>query len=186
MINLAPSGVKKSGSHFDLAMAVSLLHEAGQMLAIKEDLREIAFIGELSLNAELRPVSGVLPMAIAARESGLKKLIVPIENYGEAILVTGIEVYAFRTLIEVVNYLQGLLEYQSPVLSMTDRTPSEKDGLDFFDVRGQEVLIEYIVAAVAGGHNIIKLGYITQGTKPSKIKGCSYERKEILRSRELK
>ena len=158
VINLAPSGIKKSGSHFDLAMAVSLLYEAGQMLTIKEDLLEIAFIGELSLNAELRPVSGVLPMVIEARESGLKKIFVPVENYGEANLVKGIEVYAFRTLVEVVNYLQGNLEYQPPVLSLTDRQPSEKDGLDFFDVRGQEVLIEYIVAAVAGGHNILMIG----------------------------
>jgi magnesium chelatase family protein len=158
VINLAPSGMKKSGSHFDLAMAVSLLHEAGQMLAIKEDLLEIAFIGELSLNAELRPVRGVLPMAIAARESGLKKLFVPIENYGEASLVKGIEVYAFKTLVELVKYLQGQLEYQPPVLSVINRPPSEKDGLDFFDVRGQEVLIEYIVAAVAGGHNILMIG----------------------------
>ena len=62
-----------------------------------------------------------------------------------------------RTLVEVVNYLQGKFEYQAPVLSVTDRLPSEKDGLDFFDVRGQEVLIEYIVAAVAGGHNILVL-----------------------------
>ena len=157
VINLAPSGVKKSGSHFDLAMAVSLLHEAGQMLAIKENLLEVAFIGELSLNAELRPVNGVLPMAIAARESSLKKLFVPVENYGEASLVKGIEVYAFKTLVEVVNYLQGKLEYQPPVISMIDRPPSDKDGLDFFDVRGQEVLIEYIVAAVAGGHNIFTI-----------------------------
>lgn len=157
VINLAPSGVKKSGSHFDLAMAVSLLHEAGQILSIKEDILEIAFIGELSLNAEIRPVSGVLPMAIVARESGLKKVFVPIENYKEAILVKGLEVYAFRTLAEVVDYLQGKLEYQPPELNVTDRQPSEKDGLDFFDVRGQEVLIEYIVAAVTGGHNVLVL-----------------------------
>lgn len=158
VINLAPSGVKKSGSHFDLPMAVSLLHEGGQMLEIKEDLLEIAFIGELSLNAELRPVKGVLPMAIVARESGLKKLFVPVGNYSEAILVKGIEVYAFRTLLEVTNYLQGKLDYQAPVLSVMNRLPTGKDGLDFFDVRGQEVLIEYIVAAVAGGHNILMIG----------------------------
>lgn len=92
------------------------------------------------------------------RESGLKKLFVPVENYGEANLVKGIEIYAFRTLVEVVNYLQGILDYQPPVLSVIDRPPSEKDGLDFFDVRGQEVLIEYLVAAVAGGHNILMIG----------------------------
>ncbi|HZK54321.1 MAG TPA: YifB family Mg chelatase-like AAA ATPase [Desulfosporosinus sp.] len=158
VINLAPSGMKKSGSHFDLAMAVSLLHEDGQILALKEDLMGIAFIGELSLNAELRPVRGVLPMAITARESGLKKLFVPVENYGEANLVKGIEVYAFKTLFEVVDYLRGTFEYQPPVFSQAVRPPSATDGLDFFDVRGQEVLIEYTVVAVAGGHNILMIG----------------------------
>jgi len=68
-------------------------------------------------------------MAIEARECGLKKLFVPVGNYGEAILVKGIEVYAFRTLLELVNYLQGILEYQPPVLSVIDRPTSEKDGL---------------------------------------------------------
>ena len=97
----------------------------------------------------LRSVRGVLPMAIAARESGLKKLFVPVKNYGEANLVKGIEVYAFKTLFEVVNYLQGTLEYQPPVFNQSVRPPSAKDGLDFFDVRGQEVLIEYTVVAVA-------------------------------------
>lgn len=73
----------------------------------------------------------------------------------EANLVKGIDVYAFKTLVEVVNYLRGIFEYVSPELSVIERLPSENDGLDFFDVRGQEVLIEYIVAAVAGGHNIL-------------------------------
>jgi len=99
VINLAPSGVKKSGSHFDLAMAISLLREAGQILLDSEELSRIGFISELSLNAELRPVSGVLLMAISARESGIHKLIVPIENFREASLVNGLEIYAFETLV---------------------------------------------------------------------------------------
>ncbi|MHB1407252.1 MAG: YifB family Mg chelatase-like AAA ATPase [Desulfitobacteriaceae bacterium] len=159
VINLAPSGLKKSGSHFDLAMAVSLLREAGQ-LDLPDDgaLADTAFIGELSLNAELRPVNGVLPMALAARETGVKRLFVPIDNYREARLVNGIEVYTFKNLGEIIKYLQGKFEYQPPNYQEIRRQPTDSDDLDFADVRGQDVLIEYIVAAVAGGHNILMIG----------------------------
>lgn len=158
VINLAPSGIKKSGSHFDLAMAVSLLLEAGQILVDPESLSEAAFIGELSLNAELRPVSGVLPMVIAARESGVKRLFVPVGNYREASLVKGIDIYAFKSLGEVVDFLQGKQEYTPPFFEEGEKAADPHEGLDFADVRGQEVLIEYIVAAVAGGHNILMIG----------------------------
>ena len=158
VINLAPSGIKKSGSHFDLAMAVSLLLEAGQVLVDRETLSDSAFIGELSLNAELRPVNGVLPMVIAARESGMKRLFVPIENYREASLVKGLDIYAFKSLVEVVDYLLGKQEYFPPLFEEVERLFDPHEGLDFADVRGQTVLIEYIVAAVAGGHNILMIG----------------------------
>ena len=158
VINLAPSGIKKSGSHFDLAMAVSLLQEAGQILVNPEMLLDSAFIGELSLNAELRPVSGVLPMVIAARENGMKRLFVPIENYREASLVKGMDIYAFKSLVEVVDYLLGKQEYFPPLFEEVERLFDTHEGLDFADVRGQAVLIEYIVAAVAGGHNILMIG----------------------------
>lgn len=105
VINMAPSGVKKSGSHFDLAMAVSLLIEAGQVLVNHETLSESAFIGELSLNAELRPVNGVIPMVIAARESRKRRLFIPLENYREASLVKGMEIFAFKSLVEVLDFL---------------------------------------------------------------------------------
>ena len=158
VINLAPSGIKKSGSHFDLAMAVSLLLEAGQVMVDQEKLSDSAFIGELSLNAELRPVTGVLPMVIAARESGIKRLFVPIENYREASLVKGLNIYAFKSLVELVYYLQGKQECSLPLFEEKKRLSDPHEGLDFTDVRGQDVLIEYIVAAVAGGHNILMIG----------------------------
>lgn len=158
VINLAPSGIKKSGSHFDLPMAVSLLHEAGQLIVESDEFTKSAFIGELSLNAELRPVSGVLPMAIAARESGIKRLFVPIENYREACLVKGLEIHSMKSLVEVVDFLQGKSEYSPPVFDDEEVKSDYRDGLDFGDVRGQNILIEYIVAAVAGGHNILMIG----------------------------
>lgn len=158
VINLAPSGIKKSGSHFDLAMAVSLLQEAGQIYVQDEVLSSAAFVGELSLNAELRPVSGVLPMAMTARDSGVKKLFVPVENYAEASMVKGLEIFAFKTLNEIVDYLQGKTEYRAPNLPEIREPIRENEGLDFADVRGQDILIEYIVTAVAGGHNILMIG----------------------------
>lgn len=158
VINLAPSGVKKGGSHFDLAMAISLLTEAGQVPLNSAELAGSGFIGELSLNAELRPVSGVLPMAMSARESGIQRLIVPIENYREASLVKGLDVYAFDTLQNVIDFLQGNGEYHIPEIPQSHPHNSFNEGLDFADVKGQEVLIEYIVAAVTGGHNILMIG----------------------------
>lgn len=158
VINLAPSGMKKSGSHFDLAMAISLLKEAGQVSIGEEKLKSSAFIGELSLNGELRAVKGVLPMAMVAQESGVENLVVPIENFREASLVKGLDVYAFATLQEVVDYFQGDTPYMPPVIPETPSHRDYDDKLDFADVRGQEMLIEYIVAAVAGGHNILMIG----------------------------
>lgn len=158
VINLAPSGIKKSGSHFDLAMAVGLVIESGQISVKVGSLSDTAFIGELSLNAELRPVSGVLPMVIAAREKGIQRLFVPKENYQEACLVKGINIIAFSTLLEITDFLQGKCEYSHPQVQDTARRFDSCEGLDFADVRGQDVLIEYIVAAVAGSHNILMIG----------------------------
>jgi magnesium chelatase family protein len=143
VINLAPSGVKKSGSHFDLPMAVSLLYEAGQLLVDYKKFADTAFIGELSLNAELRPVNGVLPMAIAAREKGIKRLFVPVDNYQEACLVKGLDIYAFKSLVEVVDFLQEKIEYQPPLNTQKIEEADCCEGLDFADVRGQDLLIEY-------------------------------------------
>lgn len=157
VINLAPSDLKKRGSHFDLAMAVSLLVESGQLLVNKEELTDTAFVGELSLNAELRPVNGILPMAMAARHSGIRRLFVSVENYREAKLVKDVDVYAFADLQGLTDYLQGKTEYAAPELKPV-RKSDETGGIDFADVRGQDVLVEYIVTAVAGGHNILMIG----------------------------
>lgn len=156
VINLAPSGVKKSGSHFDLAMAVGLL-SSGQVLFPPEALTTTAFLGEMSLNAELKPVSGVLPMAMAVRDQGIRRLIVPVDNLAEAKLVRELEVYGFSSLVQVVQFLQGALEYTPP---QEDHEPVRQPlaTVDFADVQGQEGLLEYVVVAVAGGHNLLMLG----------------------------
>ncbi|MFA7468853.1 MAG: YifB family Mg chelatase-like AAA ATPase [Desulfotomaculaceae bacterium] len=157
-INLAPGDIKKSGSHFDLSMAVGLLIETSQALVDKDTLSRYGFIGELSFNALLRPCGGVLPMAIAARDAGIEKLIVPVENIREASLVQGIEVFGFSELKSVVAHLEGKESYVAPVAKAGDLHSVHDKRLDFQDVQGQDALVQYIVVAAAGGHNMLMSG----------------------------
>ncbi len=156
VINLAPSDLKKSGSHFDLAIAIGLLIETKQMDLLR--VETFAIIGELSLNARLRACSGILPMVFAARSAGIKHIIVPEENVEEASLVNGVAVYGFTSLSEVVSFLEEKEDYKKTkaVVSALANEPSSL--LNFREVQGQNALIESIVVAAAGGHNLLMLG----------------------------
>lgn len=156
VINLAPSNLKKSGSHFDLSIAIGLLMETGQLLLNKTE--RFGIIGELSLNARLRACSGILPMVIAAREAGVKNIIVPRDNLEEALLVKGVNVFGFDFLMDVVNFLAGKKEYIHEQNIANPEQVEEHYGLDFKDVQGQDGLIEYIIVAAAGGHNLLMIG----------------------------
>ena len=106
VINLAPGDIKKSGAHFDLPVAVGLLLRTGQLAIEEQYVKDFAFAAELSLNATLRPCPGVLPMAMAAREAGISRLIVAPENLREASgRRTG--VYAFTDLADIISFLAG-------------------------------------------------------------------------------
>lgn len=109
IFNLAPSDIKKSGSHFDLAISIGLLVQSEQVKI--KDINEFAFIGELSLNADLGPCAGVLPMAIEAKMLNVKNLVVPKDNICEASLVEGINVFGFDNLHEVLKFLEGINPY---------------------------------------------------------------------------
>lgn len=155
VINLAPSDMKKRGTHYDLAMAIGLLDQSEQLMPLV-NMQKFGFIGELSLNAYLRPCSGVFPMAIRAKEMGLEQLIVPQENVQEASLVKGISVHGFKRLQDVVEFLRGGLNLAiSEPSSISDKILS---SLDFKEVQGQDTLIEYLVLAAAGGHNMLMIG----------------------------
>lgn len=141
-----------------MPIALGLLLETGQLDLAKKE--EYAYVGELSLNAKLRSCSGILPMAIAAKEAGIKNIIVPLDNIKEASLVSGINVFGFDSLVEVVEYLEDRREY-NPVKDTVDinnNDDNDKYGIDFKDVRGQDGTIEYVVVAAAGGHNMIMIG----------------------------
>lgn len=158
VINLAPSDLKKSGSHFDLAIALGLLLETGQLELKKEE--EFAFIGELSLNAKIRSCAGILPMTIAAKKAGIKNIIVPLDNVEEASLVKGVNVFGFHSLVETVEFLEGRREYDPPknISQTNSEDHNDLHRVDFKDVRGQDAMIEYVVVAAAGGHNLIMIG----------------------------
>jgi len=155
VINLAPSDLKKSGSHFDLPMALGLLMESDQLHVNR--WQDYGCIGELSLNARLRACTGVLPMVIAAKEAGMKNIIVPRENIHEASLVQGMNVVGFDYLREVVQFLEGEKEYTIQKEMNFDAPAEDTYPVDFNEVQGQEAMLEYIVAA-AGGHNLLMIG----------------------------
>lgn len=155
VFNLAPSDLKKSGSHFDLPIALGLLIESGQLNIIRKE--EFAFFGELSLNSMIRSCNGILPMVIAAKNANIKNIVVPKANVEEASIVKDINVFGFNSLKEVVKFLENKKEYQIEV-NLNDTEVKNQYDVDFSEVQGQETLIDFIVVAAAGGHNMLMIG----------------------------
>lgn len=159
LLSLAPADIRKRGSHYDLALALAILDNSNQIRAL--NMMKYGFLGELSLSGELRPVNGVLPMVLSAKASGIRHIIIPMGNYAEASLVSGIYVYGFYNLNEVIAFLEGRTDppsYEESSYFHDQELPHEKPKLDFSDVRGQNSLIDAIVLAAAGGHNVLMIG----------------------------
>ncbi len=155
-VNFAPAYVKKEGSSFDLPIAVSLLLAEGELQA---DVNGYIFLGELALNGDLRPVSGVLPSIISARDKGFQKFVVPKANEKEAGYIQGVEVFAAQNLKEVVDHLSGLSPLQAiKAASFEIRKERAQTSYDLAFVKGQAVAKRALEVAVSGGHNILFVG----------------------------
>jgi len=176
VISLSPADIKKEGPYFDLAIALAYLLSAEE---INFDGEGRIFLGELSLNGELRPIKGALPLTEVAKKLGYKEIFLPIDNAKEAALVDGITIYGAKNLTEVIDHIYitkkparlnhsggdkdgNLLEKERPKISpfpKTEITHNEKiNNIDFSDIKGQEGAKRGLEIAASGGHNIAMSG----------------------------
>ena len=153
-VNLAPADIKKVGSIYDLPILMSILKASNQITC---NLSDSIFIGELSLNGDLRHINGVLPMTIFAKESGFTNIYLPYQNALEASIVSGINVFPVKNLNELFDHISGIKRI-NPALPSKNKSEEQDTPLDFSQVCGQFEAKRALEVAAAGGHNLILIG----------------------------
>lgn len=159
VVNMAPADIRKSGTAFDLPIAIGVLG-ATEQIDNTDLLKDFVIMGELSLDGELRPIKGALPIAIQARKEGFKGLIVPKQNAREAAIVNNLEVYGVQHISEVVDFLEGVSIIPATIVNTREEfyNAQYEFEIDFCDVKGQENIKRALEIAAAGGHNAILIG----------------------------
>ncbi len=168
-VNFAPADIKKEGASFDLAIAISLLKASEQLVGAEVD--NVVFLGELALNGDLRPVSGMLPILISAKAHGYQKFVIPAANAKEARFLGGAEIYPANNLAEVVAHLAGTAKL--PPLSTAEfdiRAGENRSSADLAFVKGQPMARRALEIAVSGGHNLLMVG--PPGTGKTMLARC--------------
>jgi magnesium chelatase family protein len=163
IVSLAPADLRKEGPAFDLPIALAYLLSSKE---IKFNPKQKIFLGELSLDGELRKINGTLPLVLEAKKRGFKEVFLPKENTNEGALVSGVDIYGAKTLSEVIDHIDENKEGSAKI----EKTPQTKvvpvypsSSVDFGDIRGQEQAKRGLLIAASGRHNIVLFGHPEQG-----------------------